>query len=415
MPSPVDDTIWGQAMDRGFSRIDQPGYIIRVNPGPRSRQHRARRSPTSRRKARSVRAASISAWTAWCGRCCRAAISQASTASCARDRSTARPRRKASNVPKAGTPTACRDRSSKDSIPRAAPTTLIMCGSTATMSWGSGPTCRSPKPNGNEALLALVKGQFRHVAHALSARLLHQECRRPHRRRFEGMEGPRRLDHVGHARQLPRRRRQGSLSESLQGADAAKSAGTLIRWCTKKIDAETDWAPRFVRGARFAFAPDAAIVQAMAAASGFYRGRRDPFLTGLSLARKRMPTVAPSTQISSQRRNRQSCGRQHQKEFLRLQNVDRSVDFPVSRRWKRTSTRLQPRLQVPSTPMRFAWNARWNWTRSAFRLFPVAHAISLLRYFRHELALLSQRPLLGNWPRLPQPGKPLISFIFFGN
>ncbi|CCE09017.1 conserved exported hypothetical protein [Bradyrhizobium sp. STM 3843] len=34
MPSPVDDSIWGQSMDRGFSRIDQPGYIIRVVPGP---------------------------------------------------------------------------------------------------------------------------------------------------------------------------------------------------------------------------------------------------------------------------------------------------------------------------------------------------------------------------------------------
>ena len=33
MPSPVDDFIWGQAMDRGFSRIDQPGYIVRVLPG----------------------------------------------------------------------------------------------------------------------------------------------------------------------------------------------------------------------------------------------------------------------------------------------------------------------------------------------------------------------------------------------
>lgn len=33
MPSPIDDTIWGQSMDRGFSRIDQPGYIIRLNPG----------------------------------------------------------------------------------------------------------------------------------------------------------------------------------------------------------------------------------------------------------------------------------------------------------------------------------------------------------------------------------------------
>jgi hypothetical protein len=33
MPSPVDDTVWGQAMDRGFSRVDQPGYIVRVKPG----------------------------------------------------------------------------------------------------------------------------------------------------------------------------------------------------------------------------------------------------------------------------------------------------------------------------------------------------------------------------------------------
>jgi len=33
MPNPVDDTIWGQAMDRGFSRVDQPGYLIRVSPG----------------------------------------------------------------------------------------------------------------------------------------------------------------------------------------------------------------------------------------------------------------------------------------------------------------------------------------------------------------------------------------------
>ncbi|HYR91275.1 MAG TPA: carboxypeptidase-like regulatory domain-containing protein [Terriglobia bacterium] len=32
-PSPVDDSIWGQAMDVGFSRIDQPGYIIRLVPG----------------------------------------------------------------------------------------------------------------------------------------------------------------------------------------------------------------------------------------------------------------------------------------------------------------------------------------------------------------------------------------------
>ncbi len=33
-PSPVDDTIWGQSMDVGFSRIDQPGYLVHFIPGP---------------------------------------------------------------------------------------------------------------------------------------------------------------------------------------------------------------------------------------------------------------------------------------------------------------------------------------------------------------------------------------------
>ena len=37
-PSTVDDSIWGQAMDVGFSRIDQPGYIIRLDPGPNPAQ-----------------------------------------------------------------------------------------------------------------------------------------------------------------------------------------------------------------------------------------------------------------------------------------------------------------------------------------------------------------------------------------
>jgi hypothetical protein len=32
-PSPIDDSIWGQAMDVGFSGVDQPGYIIRLVPG----------------------------------------------------------------------------------------------------------------------------------------------------------------------------------------------------------------------------------------------------------------------------------------------------------------------------------------------------------------------------------------------
>ena len=33
-PDPTDGSIWGQAMDVGFSRVDQPGYILRLVPGP---------------------------------------------------------------------------------------------------------------------------------------------------------------------------------------------------------------------------------------------------------------------------------------------------------------------------------------------------------------------------------------------
>jgi hypothetical protein len=32
-PSPVDDSIWGQSMNTGFSRMDQPGYLVRLSPG----------------------------------------------------------------------------------------------------------------------------------------------------------------------------------------------------------------------------------------------------------------------------------------------------------------------------------------------------------------------------------------------
>jgi hypothetical protein len=37
-PSPIDDSIWGQSMDIGFSGVDQPGYILRLVPGPNPSQ-----------------------------------------------------------------------------------------------------------------------------------------------------------------------------------------------------------------------------------------------------------------------------------------------------------------------------------------------------------------------------------------
>jgi hypothetical protein len=34
MPSTVDDSIWGQSMGIGFARMNQPGYLMRIVPGP---------------------------------------------------------------------------------------------------------------------------------------------------------------------------------------------------------------------------------------------------------------------------------------------------------------------------------------------------------------------------------------------
>ena len=79
-PSPVDDTVWGQSMDVGFSRIDQPGYIIRLDPGLEPDRDRARRGvPAARRGLRLARPRPRPP-TAWCGRCSRAATWRASTA-----------------------------------------------------------------------------------------------------------------------------------------------------------------------------------------------------------------------------------------------------------------------------------------------------------------------------------------------
>src|SRR5205814_8481727 len=33
MPGPVDDSVWGQSMGKGFGGVDQPGYVIRIIPG----------------------------------------------------------------------------------------------------------------------------------------------------------------------------------------------------------------------------------------------------------------------------------------------------------------------------------------------------------------------------------------------
>ena len=78
-PSPVDDSIWGQSMDVGFSRMDQPGYIVRLVPGPNPRKPHSRKS-ICRPMRVTDRAASTSISMASSGPRSRAGILRASTA-----------------------------------------------------------------------------------------------------------------------------------------------------------------------------------------------------------------------------------------------------------------------------------------------------------------------------------------------
>src|SRR5438034_1158373 len=61
------------------------------------------------------------------------------------------------------------------------------------------------------------------------ARLLHQERRRAHRRCAGRLEGPRDVDHLRHAHQLPQRRRHRQQAQGLQAAAAPRSARSVAR------------------------------------------------------------------------------------------------------------------------------------------------------------------------------------------
>ena len=55
--------------------------------------------------------------------------------------------------------------------------------------FGLGANVPIASANGSESLLALVNGEFVNMRNAISARLLHQECRRPDRRPDAGWKG----------------------------------------------------------------------------------------------------------------------------------------------------------------------------------------------------------------------------------
>ena len=58
-PSPLDDSIWGQSMDAGFTGVDRPGYLVRLEPGSDPPTTALARS-ICRQTDRTARGASIS-------------------------------------------------------------------------------------------------------------------------------------------------------------------------------------------------------------------------------------------------------------------------------------------------------------------------------------------------------------------
>src|SRR5205085_2461586 len=74
---------------------------------------------------------------------------------------------------------------------------------------------------------AVRRRQVRDAAVALSGGAVAQERRWAHRRRKRRVEGPRPVDHLGHARELPSRGRQGEPAEGDQAAAQARSAGEV--------------------------------------------------------------------------------------------------------------------------------------------------------------------------------------------
>ena len=85
-PSPADGSIWGQSMDVGFTRVDQPGYILRLVPGPIRANTALTEIYQSPEGSMGLARPRHRPPTAWSGRRWRAATWRASTAASARAR-----------------------------------------------------------------------------------------------------------------------------------------------------------------------------------------------------------------------------------------------------------------------------------------------------------------------------------------
>ena len=81
--------------------------------------------------------------------------------------------------------------------------------------------------NGGESLLALVNGAFVNLRVPYPLGFFSKNVDGRIDDRIGRLEGPRYLDHLGDASELPQRRRQGRVSQGVQDADAARPVGPL--------------------------------------------------------------------------------------------------------------------------------------------------------------------------------------------
>ena len=218
MPSPLDYSVWGQSMDRGFSRIDQPGYVIRLNPGSdpaRTSLAEIYRPP----EGSFVHVGWTSVLTESCGPRCRAGISLSF------DRTKCKG---PLNGPEAAEGRLCSEGWMLYRLPGPQFRDLDIAGSAehAYYVWvdrynvlGLGANVPIASANGGERLLALVKGKFvsLRVPYPLGFFTKNVDGRVDDA--IGWLEGAWPLDHFWDTSELPRRGWHRSLTQGLPAPD----------------------------------------------------------------------------------------------------------------------------------------------------------------------------------------------------
>ena len=226
--SPVDDTIWGQSMDVGFSRMDQPSYLVHFIPGADPTHTGLTEIFQPPEGAFGTRGMDVDSkgvvWTA---------MSSGHLASFDRSKCKA-----PLTGPNAATGKQCAEGWTLYRFPGPQFAGVDEQGSAnhAYYVWvdryntfGLGENVPMAMTNGGEAITALVDGKFLQFHVPYPAGYLHQERRWPDRRRECRLEGARAVDHVGHADDVPQRDRQGREPAGLPHPASARSAGALNR------------------------------------------------------------------------------------------------------------------------------------------------------------------------------------------